>query len=229
MKTHSLSDKISAFLQKSDIFHYFYSSIGLIIAIILILVFRKIAESLTKPRLLIFDEGIYQLLRSVASPTTDFLAEVASFLGSSVFIISLLIISVVFLIKNRLRRAAFILSFSTLSTVFINSLLKSVFVRERPIETNHNFLWQDHSFPSGHAMLATVFYAILGYLIIRFEKNPTLKMIYLVFFIGLIFSVSMSRVALGFHYFSDIVAAVSIGGFWAIWNIYIIKILYRNR
>ncbi len=221
--------KLSITLEKSDVFHYFYSSIGLIIAIILILIFRKIAGNLTEPRLVYFDQGMYQLFRFVASPTTDFIAEIASFFGSTIFITPLLIISVVFLIKNHFRRGAFILFFSTTSAVLINSLLKSVFVRNRPTETDYNLLWQDYSFPSGHSMHAMVFYTILGYLIVRFEKNPTLKIIYSFFFFILIISVSFSRVALGLHYFSDVVAAMAIGGFWAIWNIYIIKIIYRNK
>ncbi len=222
-------NKISFSLEKSDIFHYFYSSIGLIIAVGLILVFRKIAGNLTEPRLVYFDEGIYQLFRYVASPTTDFVAEMASFLGSTIFIFSLLVVSVLFLIKNHFRRGAFILAFSTISTVLINSLLKSVFVRGRPEITEYNLLWQDYSFPSGHAMSATVFYCVLGYLVINFEKNPTLKIIYSFSFFLVTISVAMSRVALGVHYFSDVIAAMAIGGFWAIWNIYIIKIIYRNK
>ncbi len=221
--------KLSITLEKSDIFHYFYSSIGLIIAIVLILVFRKIAGNLTEPRLVYFDEGMYQIFRFVASPTTDFIAEIASFFGSTIFITPILVVSVIFLIKNHFRRGAFILFFSTVSAILINSLLKSVFVRHRPTDTDYNLLWQDYSFPSGHSMHAMVFYTILGYLIVRFEKNPTLKILYSFFFFILIISVSFSRVALGLHYFSDVIAAMAIGGFWAIWNIYIIKIIYRNK
>lgn len=220
---------IERFIQKSGLFHYFYSSIGLIIAIILILIFRRIAESLGKPRLLYVDQSVYEMFRFIASPNTDFVANVVSFFGSSVFIVLVLAVSAFFLVRNHFRRAAFVLVFSTLSAILIDSLLKSVFVRNRPIDTGYDILWQSYSFPSGHAMLATVFYTLLGYLIIRFEKNSTLKMIYLIFFASLIVSVSMSRVALGIHYFSDVVAAMAIGGFWAIWNIYIIKIFYSTR
>ncbi len=229
-KTNKESQKsISNILEKSDIFHYFYSSIGLIIAVGLILVFRKIAGNLTEPRLVYFDEGIYQLFRHVASSTTDFIAETTSFLGSTIFIIPLLIVAVFFLIKNHFRRGAFILAFSTISTVLINSALKSVFIRDRPELTDYHLLWQDYSFPSGHAMSATVFYCVLGYLVVNFEKNPTLKIVYSFFFFLVTMSVAMSRVALGLHYFSDVVAAMAIGGFWAIWNIYIIKIIYRTK
>ncbi len=221
--------KLVGFFQKSGLFHYFYSSIGLIIAILLILIFRKIAESLEKPRLLYIDESVYEMFRFVASPTTDFLAKVVTFFGSSIFVISALIISVFFLVRNHLRRASFVLAFSTLSALLINSLLKFVFVRNRPIETGYDILWQSYSFPSGHAMVSTVFYGLLGYLLIRFEKNSSLKMVYLIFFSLLIISVALSRVALGIHYFSDVVAAIAIGGFWAIWNIYILKIFYHNK
>ncbi len=222
-------NSISRRLEKSDIFHYFYSSIGLIIAVGLILIFRKIAGNLTEPRLVYFDEGIYQIFRYIASPTTDFIAETASFFGSTIFILPLLIVSVLFLVKNHFRRGAFILAFSTISTILINSLLKSVFVRNRPEVTDYHLLWQDYSFPSGHAMSATVFYCVLGYLIVNFEKNPTLKIIYSFSFFLITISVAMSRVALGLHYFSDVLAAMAIGGFWAIWNIYIIKIIYRTK
>ncbi len=222
-------NSISKRLEKSDVFHYFYSSIGLIIAVGLIFIFRKIAGNLTEPRLVYFDEGIYQLLRYVASPTTDFISEIASFLGSTIFIIPLLIVAVLFLVKNHFRRGAFILAFSTISTVLINSALKLVFVRDRPEITDYHLLWQDYSFPSGHTMSATVFYCVLGYLVVSFEKNPTLKIVYSFFFFLVTISVAMSRVALGLHYFSDVVAAMAIGGFWAIWNIYIIKIIYRTK
>ena len=215
-------------LVKSHLFHYFYSSIGLIISVVLILVFQKIAGSLAKPRLLYVDETVHELFRFVASPTTDFISSIVTFFGSSIFITFALCVSAFIFYKNKLKRASFVLVFSTVSAILIDSLLKSVFIRTRPMETGDTLLWQDYSFPSGHAMLATVFYTILGYLIIRFEKNSSRKLIYALFFFGLILSVSMSRVALGYHYFSDIVAAMAIGGFWAIWNIYIIKILYKK-
>lgn len=220
----TLLDKLS----RSDLFHYFYSSVGLIFAIGLVLIFQRIAGSLDKPRLLYIDQGLYEIARSVASPNTDFVFTVLTFLGSNIVVVPLMLIAVFFLIRNRFRRAAFVLFFSTTSTLVINSLLKSVFVRNRPTETGYNFLWQDYSFPSGHTMIATVFYGLLGYMVITFEKNPTRKLLFFIFFTSIILAVGGSRISLGVHYFSDVAAAYAVGGFWTIWNIYIIKIFYQK-
>ena len=90
-----------------------------------------------------------------------------------------------------------------------NTMLKYTFLRERP----NNLRLIDiggYSYPSGHAMVSTAFYGLIIYLIYINDKNIKRRNILCIFLILLIFLISVSRVYLGVHYVTDVVAGISI-------------------
>ena len=103
---------------------------------------------------------------------------------------------------------------ATWGGVAINQLLKSIFDRPRP----QVFEWGAHvltsSFPSGHAMSSTIVYGTVAYLAARLQKRRLTRWITLAVAALLVLLICASRLYLGVHYPSDVVAGVVMGVAW---------------
>jgi membrane-associated phospholipid phosphatase len=98
----------------------------------------------------------------------------------------------------------------------LNYQLKEQFLRERP-SFNAVYEAAHYSFPSGHSMNSMAVYSFICYLLIRYlsntnKQNKTL----LISTITLIFLIGLSRIYLGVHYLTDVVAGFSAGFVWFI-------------
>ncbi|MCX6050405.1 MAG: phosphatase PAP2 family protein, partial [Chloroflexi bacterium] len=95
------------------------------------------------------------------------------------------------------------------SAVWINALLKLVFARSRPLLFPPLVLETDYSFPSGHAVAAISLYGLLAVLLWR-QRHYGWALLAGVW----VLAVAVSRVYLGVHYPSDVLASLTIGGLW---------------
>lgn len=93
-------------------------------------------------------------------------------------------------------------------------VFKHIFQSPRPIGLEL-YQIEGYGFPSVHATLATTFYGLLAYWSVREIKN-NYRYLVVLFFVLLILSISASRIYLGVHYFSDILAGTIVGAIW-IW------------
>ncbi|TLD71844.1 phosphatase PAP2 family protein [Phragmitibacter flavus] len=98
---------------------------------------------------------------------------------------------------------------------FISTTLKNLFDRERPSVVEHLTTVTSPSFPSGHSMLAAVTYLTLGALLARTTRNPYEKAYYLVGAVALSVLIGISRIYLGVHYPTDVLAGWCAGLVWA--------------
>ena len=101
-----------------------------------------------------------------------------------------------------------------LSTFLLNMALKWLIERPRPIEGMRLIEASFYSYPSGHSMSATGFYGFLIYLVFRYVDNRWLKIGLITLLALLILSIGMSRVYLGVHYPTDVLAGFIAGTFW---------------
>ncbi len=91
----------------------------------------------------------------------------------------------------------------------LNQLLKFIIQRPRPV--GYRIVEEKgFSFPSGHSMASTAFYGFLIYLVYKKVKNKYLKIGLIIFLTFLIFSIGVSRIYLGVHYTSDVLAGFCI-------------------
>lgn len=90
---------------------------------------------------------------------------------------------------------------------------KDQFERPRPEFANID----SYSFPSGHAFGATTVYSLLGLLILRVWADSGFRWLFAGIVWGLIPLVGLSRMMLGVHYFTDVLAGISLGLGWAFW------------
>ena len=97
----------------------------------------------------------------------------------------------------------------------LSTLLKSMFDRPRPDLVPHGSYVYTTSFPSGHSMLSAITFLTLGALLARVEGGRRMKVYLLSIACSLTFLVGLSRVYLGVHWPTDVLAGWTAGGAWA--------------
>ncbi len=97
----------------------------------------------------------------------------------------------------------------------LSSLFKLGFARPRPELVPHGATVYSASFPSGHAMLSAVTYLTLGALLARLHRQRAVKLFFIGVAVALTLLVGASRVYLGVHWPTDVLAGWSAGAVWA--------------
>jgi undecaprenyl-diphosphatase len=137
-------------------------------------------------------------------------------LGSNVVLLIFTTAVAVFLAARKQSHALTLVLVSTGGGFLLAQALKLAFSRPRPDLVPHLAYVTSSSFPSGHAMFSAVVYLTLGALLSELVRERALK----AYFIGvacfLTFVVGLSRVYLGVHYPTDVLAGWSAGLAWAV-------------
>ncbi len=140
-------------------------------------------------------------------------------LGSTA-VLSLITLSVVgyFVLRQDFYTAGLVL-FTVLGATLLFSSLKLVFARPRPTVVPATTTALYTSFPSGHSSLAAATYLTLGALLARVQKRRSLQAYTIGIAVLIALLVGFSRVYLGVHWPSDVLAGWILGGVWAIFNL----------
>ena len=120
-----------------------------------------------------------------------------------------------YLLMCRKRRAAVFLVATVVSGSILCTLLKDLFDRPRPELVPHLSYVSNASFPSGHSMQSAIVYLTLGAILAEFVKERRLKLYAVGVAVFLTLLVGASRVFMGVHYPTDVVAGWSLGMAWA--------------
>lgn len=153
-----------------------------------------------------FDDAAREIILSFRDEALNELVIAFTYVGDAKVLGSLCIFSVIGLFLYRKWLSGILLLASIGSSYVLNLVLKNAFERERPL--GNRLLEEDgFSFPSGNAMFGTSFYLFSAFLLYQRYQKPWILWIgtILPFFLGI------SRVYVGVHYPSDILAGFSIG------------------
>lgn len=126
-------------------------------------------------------------------------------MGSFIFYLGSLII-IYFINKNIFK----ISSISLISTFFLSIIYKNIIMRSRPISALIT-IPNDYSFPSGHTFNAVVFYGVLVYVINKMVKNKKIRIILNIVLSSIIILIGASRIYLGVHFVTDVLAGYLLG------------------
>ena len=158
-----------------------------------------------------FDATITDIIQSSRSADLTVFFKAVTTIGdrNSWFIqAGLLFIFFVFFKKNWV--IPFKASLVLVTASAINQILKEILGRDRPLESLIEV--GNNSFPSGHTMSAIALYGFLIYICLKHIKNPWLKYFFITLLFILIVLMGISRIYLGVHYPTDIIAGL-LGGF----------------
>ncbi|RYZ98946.1 MAG: phosphatase PAP2 family protein, partial [Moraxellaceae bacterium] len=137
-------------------------------------------------------------------------------LGGNAVLTLLTLATVGFLIFEGKRRIAVVVLVATMGALSVSTALKYSFDRERPDLVPHGSVVYTASFPSGHSMLAASTYLTLGALLARVQQRRRMKVYILLVAITLTVLVGISRVYLGVHWPTDVMAGWIAGAGWAL-------------
>ena len=164
-----------------------------------------------------FDTYIYNLLISFESKNLTSYFKIITVFANTKTIIILLVLSLFLKSKDSLY-----LVITVIISTIINQVLKYLIQRPRPILIN-KIVESGYSFPSGHAMASVSFYGFIIYLIIESNLNIKIKWITSILLTILIISICLSRIYLGVHFASDVIAGVLLSSSLLLITTYILK------
>lgn len=173
-----------------------------IIIFFLIIIVLAIVEDIFDEEIIKFDMEGYKLISNIINPTVTKIAIIITSLGSAIVVCSLTLIAFI-VIKN--KKISFSILLNLIIATFLNLFLKNIIKRQRP-EGFRLITETGYSFPSGHSMIGMAFYGFIIYLIIKYLKNKKIKIITITLISILIILIGLSRIYLGVHYTSDVLA-----------------------
>ena len=175
------------------------------------------------------DKKFTSLLYDMRSGTWSRIFYTFTLLGNSeaVFIVGA-IASVVFLYKRNF--AALFAFWLTLAGVGLTTRYGKTFIgRERPVDVAY-YAAEHFSFPSGHATTAVALYGLLAYFLYRHYHTHAQRNLLLWLAGGLMLVIGFSRIYLGVHYLSDVLAGFLLGALWLLVGISMVEVMmYRKK
>lgn len=160
------------------------------------------------------DAGLSNWLHANATPRLTALMLGLTIFGDPLLVLPVgLILAAAFWFNNQHHRALF-LFLSVAGGLLLNTALKLVFVRARPMFEDPIAFARGYSFPSGHVSGATLLYAALALILVRTARTWPARLVPIAMAALLIATVSFTRIYLGVHYLTDVLAAQAIALAW---------------
>lgn len=203
--------------------------VGFVLIVAAAALFDELAEGLQAgARLGRFDEAFALGLRggTPAAALRAFAAVTHAGDPSTLTVLGVVVGLALLLSRRRALAAGWVAA--VLGNALLNTTLKSVFMRARPVHDGVRAAAEGYSFPSGHTSGALVAYGMLAYLAVR-VLAPAWHLPALCLAIVLALTTAFSRVFIGVHYASDVLAGTLSGGAWLVVCIAAVELHRRRR
>lgn len=199
-------------------------------------VFLKLASEVLEGDTITFDRWILAALRDPLDPSVPVgptwlqqaMIDMTALGSVSVLTLITAFATAYLLVKKKIGTAAFLVA-AVGGGATVSTLLKNVFARPRPDLVGHLVEVHTMSFPSGHAMNSAVTYLTLGVLLARAEKDRAVRIYLLSVAISLTLAIGLSRIYLGVHWPTDVIAGWCVGAIWAVFASLLVRTLQRRH
>lgn len=164
----------------------------------------------------VFDNSVYNIVsKFICSPITIIMKNITNF-GNGYTLITLTVLLILFC-KNKSH-----FGINLVVSFVLNIIIKTIIARPRPV--GHNLITEGgYSFPSGHSMISMAVYGFLIYYIYKNVSNKMWRWLLIILLSLLILIIGFSRIYLGVHYASDVLAGYLLSLIWLITFITIIE------
>lgn len=200
----------------------------LMLAVLLIIVvgtwgFIELADEVMEGETQTFDVWMIKALRQADDPATPigprWLHEAGrdlTALGGMVVTVGVTLAVCGYLLLVRKYHAIGLVLAATIGAMVLTWGLKQAFNRDRPDDVPHLSIAHSPSFPSGHAMIGSAVYLTLGVLLAQLVSQQSAKIYFLTLALLIAFLVGVSRIYMGVHYPTDVLAGWTAGLVWAL-------------
>jgi undecaprenyl-diphosphatase len=187
---------------------------GVALATIAFWFFKEQAEQVVAGRADRYDDMIMEAVHTIDNKSMHRAMEAVTQLGSHAAISTAAGLTAIAMLRKGQKNDAWTVVISTGGAMAINTILKNIFQRQRPIEMARRIkLPRSHSFPSGHSLLSAATYPIVAHHLVQNESSATQALVHTM--AGLtILSVGFSRVYFGVHFPSDVLGGFAAGFGW---------------
>ena len=184
---------------------------GLLAGVALIAFFAVLEDVVNRDPLVRIDDAIFHALQSVRTAPLDRVMVAITELGDWVVTTAVTLVALLWLIWQRNRRTALYLCFAVLAPSIFSFLMKLTLRVTRPIDLYSG--WDSYSFPSGHVAVTTALYGFLT-VMVACEERSLRRLGVIVFAAIVVLSIAFSRLYLGAHFLSDVLAGLSFSTAW---------------
>ncbi|HMH02435.1 MAG TPA: phosphatase PAP2 family protein [Terriglobales bacterium] len=188
--------------------------LSLVVAIMALLLFAWMAEEVLEAGTIRFDNSIRAAVHQRASPALTVFMRGITLLGSMEVLLPAVLIVLTFLLVRGKRYEAIVLSVTMAGGVILNMVLKLSFRRVRPDPFFDLATPASYAFPSGHALLALCFYGVMVRILSDSLKSREYRWMVWVGAVLLIGLIGLSRIYLGVHHASDVLAGYAAAIVW---------------
>jgi undecaprenyl-diphosphatase len=187
---------------------------GVVLAGLALWFFKKQADHVVQGHADRYDEVIMQAVHRIDHPATHNVLHASTQLGSHLAIGTAATVTALMMIKRGRKHDAWTVVVSTGGAMAINTILKNIFRRQRPIEMARRIkLPRSHSFPSGHSLLSAATYPIVTHHLVE-DQSLAVQAFAHTLTGMIVLSVGFSRVYFGVHFPSDVLGGFAAGFGW---------------
>jgi len=185
-----------------------------LVAALALMLFVWLAREVTRGDAMRLDTPIRNAVHARSSPPLTAVMRGVSLFGSEVCLVPLGVILVWWLVAAKRRRAAVVFAVAALGAEALDQIMKLLFYRPRPEPFFGLASPITHSFPSGHAMVSCCFFGVLAAILAAREPSRARRMAIFAAAAILVALMGFSRVYLGFHYPTDVLAGYAAAVVW---------------
>jgi len=171
-----------------------------------IIIFVALARLLLLDKVSVFDNKIYDLILKIKCDPVTYFFKTITMTCSTWFV---MLVTAIIMIFSKNKKKTFYIGLNVVLCFLLNQAFKMIFTRDRPVGINL-INENGYSFPSGHSMMSVAFYGFLAYMYLHSKRSKKNRLLVIISFILLVLLIGISRIYLGVHFASDVLAGFAL-------------------